>query len=78
MAGADIVRLNMAHKNQKWHTISVQSIRQAGNKMQRIEGQILPLGVAFDLQGPQILTGLFKGDSKSMVLYIFFFNNRFF
>ena len=67
LAGADIVRLNMSHQNQKWHTISIQCIRQAGNEIQKFNGHVLPLGVTIDLRGPEIRTGLFKGDIKSMV-----------
>ncbi|XP_076226794.1 pyruvate kinase [Nomia melanderi] len=66
MAGANIVRLNMSHQVEKWHAITVQSIRDAGNRMYEFTGEIYPLGIAMDLQGPEIRTGIFKGDETSI------------
>ncbi|XP_078036483.1 pyruvate kinase [Augochlora pura] len=66
MAGANIVRLNMSHQVDKWHAITVQSIRQAGNRMYEFTGEIYPLGVATSLRGPEIRTGIFKGDASSI------------
>lgn len=67
MAGANIVRLNMSHETEKWHAITVQSVREAGNKMYELTSEVYPLGVAMDLQGPEIRTGVFRGDEKSIV-----------
>ncbi|XP_012141373.1 pyruvate kinase isoform X2 [Megachile rotundata] len=62
MAGANIVRLNMSHEQEKWHAITVQSIREAGNRMYEYTSDIYPLGVAMNLRGPEIRTGIFNGD----------------
>ncbi|CAD1478791.1 unnamed protein product, partial [Heterotrigona itama] len=66
MAGANIVRLNMSHETEKWHAISTQSVREAGNKMYELTSEVYPLGIAMDLQGPEIRTGVFRGDEKSI------------
>ncbi|KAK1135270.1 hypothetical protein K0M31_008041 [Melipona bicolor] len=66
MAGANIVRLNMSHETEKWHAITVQSVREAGNKMYEFTSEVYPLGIAMDLQGPEIRTGVFRGDEKSI------------
>lgn len=67
MAGANIVRLNMSHQQEKWHAITVQSIREAGNRMYEYTSDIYPLGVAMNLQGPEIRTGIFNGDETNRV-----------
>ncbi|KAK9298554.1 hypothetical protein QLX08_008146 [Tetragonisca angustula] len=66
MAGANIVRLNMSHETEKWHAITVQSVREAGNKMYELTSEVYPLGIAMDLQGPEIRIGVFRGDEKSI------------
>ncbi|XP_076374838.1 pyruvate kinase [Megalopta genalis] len=66
MVGANIVRLNMSHQVDKWHAITVQSIRQAGDRMYEFTGEIYPLGVATSLRGPEIRTGIFRGDASSI------------
>ncbi|XP_033296966.1 pyruvate kinase-like [Bombus bifarius] len=66
MAGANIVRLNMSHETEKWHAITVQSVREAGNRMYELTTEVYPLGVAMNLQGPEIRTGVFRGDEKSI------------
>ncbi|KAF3423639.1 hypothetical protein E2986_13158 [Frieseomelitta varia] len=66
MAGANIVRLNMSHETEKWHAITVQSVREAGNKMYELTSEVYPLGIAMDLHGPEIRTGVFRGDEKSI------------
>ncbi|XP_029044342.2 pyruvate kinase PKM-like [Osmia bicornis bicornis] len=65
MAGANIVRLNMSHQQEKWHAITLQSIREAGNRMYEYTSDIYPLGVAMNLQGPEIRTGIFNGDETN-------------
>lgn len=67
MAGANTVRLNMSHETEKWHAITTQSVREAGNKMYELTSEVYPLGIAMDLQGPEIRTGVFRGDEKSIV-----------
>lgn len=67
MAGANMVRLNMSHQEEKWHAITVQSIREAGNRMYEFTSEVYPLGVAMNLRGPEIRTGVFRGDERSMV-----------
>ncbi|CAK9829804.1 Pyruvate kinase PKLR [Anthophora retusa] len=62
MAGANIVRLNMSHETEKWHAITVRSIREAGNRMYEFTSEVYPLGIAMDLRGPEIRTGGFHGD----------------
>ncbi|KOC58949.1 Pyruvate kinase isozymes R/L [Habropoda laboriosa] len=62
MAGANIVRLNMSHETEKWHAITVRSIREAGNRMYEFTSEVYPLGVAMNLRGPEIRTGGFHGD----------------
>ncbi|XP_048513437.1 pyruvate kinase PKM-like [Athalia rosae] len=66
LAGADMVRMNMSHKEQKWHAVTVQSIREAGNRIHRCSREVFPLAVAMDLRGPEIRTGIFNGAEKSM------------
>ncbi|XP_017762660.1 PREDICTED: pyruvate kinase-like [Eufriesea mexicana] len=66
MAGANIVRLNMSHETEKWHAITVQSIREAGNKMYEFTSEVYPLGVAMNLRGPEIRTGSFHSDETSI------------
>ncbi|XP_017893500.2 pyruvate kinase-like [Ceratina calcarata] len=66
MAGANIVRLNLSHESEKWHAITVQSIREAGNRMYEFTNEVYPLGVAMNLRGPEIRTGAFRGDEKSL------------
>ncbi|XP_046742507.1 pyruvate kinase PKM-like [Diprion similis] len=66
LSGADMVRMNMSHKEPKWHAISVQSIREAGNRIHRCRREVFPLAVAMDLRGPEIRTGLFNGAEDSM------------
>ncbi|XP_076296623.1 pyruvate kinase [Lasioglossum baleicum] len=66
MAGANIVRLNMSRQVEKWHAITVQSIRNAGNRMYEFTGEIYPVGVAMSLRGPEIRTGIFRGDQNSI------------
>ncbi|XP_076655565.1 pyruvate kinase [Halictus rubicundus] len=68
MAGANIVRLNMSRQVEKWHAITVQSIRNAGNRMYEFTGEIYPLGVAMSLRGPEIRTGIFRGDEDSILI----------
>lgn len=67
MAGANIVRLNMSHETEKWHAITVQSIREAGNRMYEFTSEVYPLGVAMDLRGPEIRIGSFHSDATSLV-----------
>lgn len=62
-----MVRLNMSHKEQKWHAVTTQSIREAGNRIHRCKRDVFPLGVAMDLRGPEIRTGIFNGAENSMV-----------
>ncbi|XP_016914153.3 pyruvate kinase [Apis cerana] len=66
MAGANIVRLNMAYETDKWHTATVQSVRKAGNAMYECTSEIYPLGVAVNLQGPEIRAGAFRSDKTSL------------
>ncbi|KAK2583105.1 hypothetical protein KPH14_009132 [Odynerus spinipes] len=63
-AGASMVRLNMSHGTDKWHVITVRSIREAGNDLYKRNHDVCPIGVAIDLCGPEIRTGSFRGDSK--------------
>ncbi|XP_046837083.1 pyruvate kinase-like [Vespa crabro] len=65
-AGANIVRLNLSHQTEKWHVITVRSIREAGNILYKSMHKICPIGVAIDLHGPEIRTGKFRGDSSSI------------
>ncbi|XP_076763134.1 pyruvate kinase [Xylocopa sonorina] len=65
-AGANTVRLNVSHEKEKWHAITVQSIREAGNRMYELTSEIYPLAVAMNLRGPEIRTGVFRGDESSM------------
>lgn len=67
IAGANMVRLNMSHQEAKWHAITVQSIREAGNRMYEFTSEVYPLGVAMNLRGPEIRTGVFHGDKTSIV-----------
>ncbi|XP_054016574.1 pyruvate kinase PKM-like [Hylaeus anthracinus] len=64
--GANMVRLNMSHQKEEWHAITTQSIRDAGNKMYELTSEIYPLGIAMNLQGPEIRTGIFRGDKNSI------------
>ncbi|KAG7213001.1 hypothetical protein KM043_002339 [Ampulex compressa] len=66
MAGANVVRLNMSHRDDKWHAITVQSIREAGNRIYRCTCEVYPLAVAMDLRGPEIRAGIFRGDEASI------------
>ncbi|XP_031773055.1 pyruvate kinase-like [Apis florea] len=66
MAGANIVRLNMAYETDKWHTATIQSVRKAGNAMYECTSEIYPLGVAINLQGPEIRAGAFRSDKTSL------------
>ncbi|XP_047368243.1 pyruvate kinase-like [Vespa velutina] len=70
-AGANIVRLNLSHQTEKWHVITVRSIREAGNILYKSMHKICPIGVAIDLHGPEIRTGKFRGDSSSIDRAVF-------
>ncbi|KAI4500812.1 hypothetical protein M0802_004023 [Mischocyttarus mexicanus] len=65
-AGANIVRLNFSHQTDKWHVITIRSIREAGNILYNCECKICPIAVAVNLSGPEIRTGVFRGDPLSM------------
>lgn len=62
-----MVRINMSHKEHKWHAVTVQSIREAGNRIHRCRREVFPLGVAMDLRGPEIRTGIFNGSEDAVV-----------
>lgn len=66
-AGANIVRLNFSHQTDKWHVVTIRSIREAGNILYNCERKICPIAVAVNLSGPEIRTGIFRGDPLSMV-----------
>ncbi|XP_043499370.1 pyruvate kinase-like [Polistes fuscatus] len=65
-AGANIVRLNFSHQTDKWHVITIRSIREAGNILHNCERRICPIAVAVNLSGSEIRTGIFRGDPLSM------------
>ncbi|XP_023290529.1 pyruvate kinase [Orussus abietinus] len=65
-AGADMFRLNMSHKDCKWHELTLQSARRTENKLHERCPLYFPLAIAVDLRGPEIRTGIFRGDSKNM------------
>ncbi|XP_035724431.1 pyruvate kinase-like [Vespa mandarinia] len=75
-AGANIVRLNLSHQTEKWHVITVRSIREAGNILYKSMCKICPIGVAIDLHGPEIRTGKFRGDSSCIDRGVFVEGNK--
>ncbi|KAL2735947.1 pyruvate kinase-like [Vespula squamosa] len=74
-AGANIVRLNLSHEIEKWHIITVKSIREAGNILYKCMCTAYPIAVAIELHGPEIRTGIFRGDSSSMDRAVFIEGN---
>ncbi|XP_043273321.1 pyruvate kinase-like [Venturia canescens] len=66
-AGANVLRLNMSHKDKDWHCDTVGAIREAQKslKNQKIPNNTnVAVALAVDLRGPEIRTGFFNGDSK--------------
>ncbi|XP_043683537.1 pyruvate kinase-like isoform X2 [Vespula pensylvanica] len=74
-AGANILRLNLSHETEKWHVITVKSIREAGNIICKCTSIFRSISVAIDLHGPEIRTGIFRGDSLSMDRAVFIEGN---
>ncbi|KAL2723304.1 pyruvate kinase-like [Vespula maculifrons] len=74
-AGANILRLNLSHETEKWHVITVKSIREAGNVICKCTSIFRSISVAVDLHGPEIRTGIFRGDSLSMDRAVFIEGN---
>ena len=50
-AGADVVRLNMAHADHEWVRTTVERVRKVSRKMKK------DLAVMMDIKGPEIRTG---------------------
>src|SRR6185503_10910036 len=60
LAGADAFRINMSHGDQKEKTRLVTAIRALEKEFRR------PTTIVFDLQGPKLRVGHFKGGSASL------------
>nr|MBA3729793.1 pyruvate kinase [Sphingomonas sp.] len=60
-AGVDAFRINMSHGNQEDKTELVEAIRALEKTLQR------PTTILFDLQGPKLRVGDFKGGSATLV-----------
>ncbi|XP_015589639.1 pyruvate kinase PKM [Cephus cinctus] len=65
-AGVDMLRINMSHKDEKWHAITVQSIKEAEQSIDKCSTESYPVGITMDLRGPEIRTGIFNGDENNM------------
>src|SRR5688500_10112337 len=60
-AGADAFRINMSHGNQADKSKLVEAIRAMEKALHR------PTTILFDLQGPKLRVGKFKGGSAELV-----------
>ncbi len=60
-AGANVVRLNMAHADHAWVRTTVERVRKVSRRMKR------ELGVMMDIKGPEIRTGARKEPAQLTV-----------
>lgn len=60
-AGANVVRLNMAHADHAWVRATVERVRKVSRRMKR------ELAVMMDIKGPEIRTGARKESTQLTV-----------
>ena len=57
----------MSHNDENWHIPTIRSIQEDDTFENKKQGSNLVVGIALDLRGPEIRTGIFNGDSKNRV-----------